>query len=78
MVRIGLVRGKHYTEWVEEIRALKRSGKFDEALALLRDCIAAAERDRQGREPAPWYTEQAAIVCRKLGDLDHEVAVLER
>jgi hypothetical protein len=40
--------------------------------------IEAAERAREGREPAPWYTEQAAIVHRKLGQREEEVAVLNR
>lgn len=37
-----------------------------------------AEADRDGREPAPWYTEQAAIIHRKRGELDEELAVLRR
>ena len=37
-----------------------------------------AEADRDGREPAPWYTEQAAIIHRKRGERDLEVAVLRR
>lgn len=40
--------------------------------------INGAEQDRDGREPTPWYTEQAAIVHRKLGEYDQEIAVLER
>jgi hypothetical protein len=29
-----------------------------------------SERGRRGRGPAPWYTEQAAIIHRKLGQHD--------
>lgn len=60
------------------MRDLKRAGRLDDALDLLGECIDAAERDRDGREPAPWYTEQAAIVLRKLGRREDEKAVLDR
>ena len=48
-----------------------------------RFCYAAIEgaegsAAREGLEPAPWYTEQAAIIHRKLGQHDQEVAVLAR
>ncbi|WP_225754688.1 hypothetical protein [Actinotalea sp. Marseille-Q4924] len=76
--RRGLVRGKHYTEWPDTVRELKREERYEEALRLLEECISPAERDRDGREPAPWYTEQAAIIDRKLGDHDAEISVLER
>jgi len=29
-------------------------------------------------DPAPWYTEQAAIIHRKLKQHNEEIAVLER
>jgi len=79
--RNALVRGKHYTEWPEAIRELKRAGHLDEALMLLYELIEAAERDARGRghgAPAPWYTEQAAIIHRKLREYGREVAVLQR
>jgi hypothetical protein len=74
----GYVRGRHYTEWTEYIRALKRSGELEAALELLYECIEAAERDRGGREPAPWYTHAAAVMHRKRGEIHLEVAVMER
>ena len=50
------------------------------ALELLRECIAAAERDATANGwPLPtWYTEQAAIILRKRRDFAGEAAVLER
>jgi len=42
------------------------------------NAIEGAENGREGREPAPWYPEQAAIIHRKLGQNDQEIAVLER
>ncbi|MET3206243.1 UNVERIFIED_ORG: hypothetical protein ABIB21_003062 [Arthrobacter sp. UYEF13] len=74
----GMVDGVHYLELVEPIKQLKREGRLKEALVLSYKAIEAAEGDRGGREPAPWYTEQAAIVHRKLGQRAEEVAVLKR
>lgn len=62
----GMVDGVHYLELVEPIKQLKREGRLDEALALCYKAIEAAEGNAEGREPAPWYTEQAAIIHRKL------------
>lgn len=74
----GMVDGVHYLELVEPIKQLKREGKLPEALVLCYKAIEAAEKDAGRREPAPWYTEQAAIVHRKLGQRDEEIAVLKR
>jgi len=77
-VKAGMVGRYHYLETVEPIQQLKREGRLQEALDLCYGAIDAAENDRDGREPAPWYTEQAAIIHRKRGERDLEVAVLER
>lgn len=74
----GTVNGVHYLQLVEPIKELKREGRLEEALVLCYSAIAGAEGDRKGREPAPWYTEQAAIIHRKLGQPAEEIAVLER
>ncbi|MCR6033816.1 hypothetical protein GGQ22_20640 [Nocardioides sp. zg-579] len=74
----GLVGGVHYLETIEPIKQLKRDGKLDEALALCYAAIEGAEAGRDGREPAPWYTEQAAIIHRKRGEREAEAAVLRR
>lgn len=52
--RRGMVDGVHYLELVEPIKQLKREGRLKEALVLCYKAIEAAERDRDGREPAPW------------------------
>ena len=75
---MGMVRGVHYLELIEPIKQLKRESRFTEALELCYAAIEGAENGREGREPAPWYTEQAAIVHRKLGERDKEISVLER
>jgi|GEM_PF-4009348 len=76
----AVVRGKHYTEWVERIRSLKRSGDVDGALRLALECVDATEREArvQQMSPAPWYTETVAVIYRQRGQFDDEVAVIER
>lgn len=76
----GLFKGKHYTQYVEDIKALKRHNALEEALELLLSLLDAVEEEAnaEGRGVAPWYYEQAAIVCRKRRDFAGEVAILER
>ncbi|MGO4145727.1 HIRAN domain-containing protein [Paenarthrobacter sp. YAF11_1] len=74
----GMVDGVHYLQLIEPIKQLKREGRNEKALVLCYKAIQAAEGDAGGREPAPWYTEQAAIVHRKLGQKEEEIAVLQR
>lgn len=76
--RQGMVGGVHYLQLVEPIKQLKRENRLEEALTLCYQAIQGAEQNRQGREPAPWYTEQAAIIHRKLRQHADEVAVLRR
>lgn len=71
------VRDRHYTEWVETVKQMKRDGDHGEALQLLTECQDATIR-ADGAKPAPWWFEQAAIIHRKDGDLDAEHAVIER
>lgn len=74
----GMVNGVHFLELVEPIKELKREGRLEEALTLCYAAIDGAEGNRYGREPAPFYTEQAAIILRKLGRREEEIAVLNR
>jgi len=74
----GMVNGVHYLQLVEPIKQLKRDGRLEDALVLCNAAIQGAEAAREGREPAPWYTDQAAIIHRKLGQQDEEIAVLQR
>lgn len=76
----GMVNGAHYLQLVEPIKELKREGRLEDALTLCYAAIDGAEASamREGLEPAPWYTEQAAIIHRKLQQHDQEIAVLER
>lgn len=76
----GNYRGKHYTEWVEKVKDLKRNGQLDEALTLLYRLVKAVESEAKvdGHGVAPWYYEQIAIICRKQSDLPGELAILQR
>lgn len=76
----GMVEGVHYLQLVEPIKQLKRDGHLEEALALSYKAIQAAEASARFEKltPAPFYTEQAAIIHRKLGQRVEEIAVLRR
>ncbi|WP_139416271.1 hypothetical protein [Agromyces laixinhei] len=79
--RASLVDGVHYLELVEPIKQLKRDGRLEEALVLAYKAIEAAEdgsRFEGKRALPPFYTEQAAIILRKLGRHDEEIEVLRR
>lgn len=76
----GFVRGRHYTEYVEAVKALRRSGQKIDAEKLLLELIDATEAEARANNwgVAPWYYEQLAISCRKRQDPQGEVDVLER
>jgi len=65
---------------LENLPALKRSGRYNEAVSILLQEIEVQERDNQinhwGVAPA-WYHE-LAIIYRKQKDYENEVKVLER
>lgn len=70
----------HYSNYVEDVKVLKRRKDHAAAEKLLLALIDAAEEESRNKEwgVAPWYYEQLAIVRRKLGDREGEVAILER
>lgn len=79
-VKAGLVNGKHYTEYVESVKELKREGKLDIAEALLLRLIRAVEEEAEAENwiVAPWYYEQLAIIYRKQKDNTKELNILRR
>lgn len=76
----GFVRGKHFTEYVEKVKELRRSDEEAEAEKLLLELIDATEAEARANDwgVAPWYYEQLAISYRKRGDIQSEIAVLDR
>lgn len=76
----GMVRGRHFTEWVEAVKNLRRQGDEEAAQELLLQLVDATEVEARagGYGVAPWYYEQLAISYRKCGSPEDEVAILER
>lgn len=65
-----------YWEECTQIKALRRAGQEDQAMASLMRCIEEIEGRRD--VPPPWFFEQAAIILRKSKDPRGEMTVLER
>jgi hypothetical protein len=80
MAKSGLVDGRHYTTYVEEVRALKRAGNLEQAATLLLRLVDATEAEARANRwgVAPWYYEQLAIIYAKQKDLASEISILER
>ncbi len=80
MGRLGFYKGRHYTEYVEKVKSLKRAGDLDKAEKLLLGLVDAVEKESraEGYSVAPWYYEQLAIIYRKRRDYKAEVTILER
>lgn len=76
----GYIDSRHFTSYVEKVKALKRAGRLSECKSLLLKILDANEA--QARIPggvlAPWWYEQLAIIYRKQKNYTAEVAVLER
>ena len=76
----GYYQGKHYTEYIDRVKELKRQDKLVEAEKLLLALITAVEAEEtvQQHSRAPWYTAQLAIIYRQQRRHSDEVALLER
>ena len=79
-MKAGLVDGKHYTDYVETVKELKRRDELAKAEKLLLRLITAVEEEAkiEGWIVAPWYYEQLAIIYRKQKDTNKELEVLKR
>lgn len=78
--KLGHVNGRHYTEHTDDVTALKRAGKSEEAERLLLDLVNAVEAENKVEKlgVAPWYYEQLAVLYRQRKDYAAEIAILER
>jgi len=77
----GFYKGKHYTDYVDQVKALKRDERrLAEAEELLIGLIDAVEAEAFAKQVAmaPWYTEQLAIVYHEQRRYAAELALLER
>jgi len=63
-----------------EVRELKRQGRWDEAVELLVMLVDASEEKarQQKRGVPPWYYEQLAVIHRRQGKAGAEIQILER
>ncbi len=80
--KAGFINGRHYTELAEDVKALKRENKLDEAEGLLLKIIPALIAEAKAEGPywfiAPWYFEQLAIIYRKQKLIFKEKEILEK
>ncbi len=76
----GHIAGRHFTEYVEEVKQLKREDRLAEAEALLLQLVEATEADAAFHKwgVAPWYYEELAKIYRKQKEYAKEVYVLTR
>jgi len=78
----GSLDGQHYTNYVEQVKELKREKRHQEAIALLERLVESTEAESKSASfilgVAPWYYEQLAIIFRKEGRLADEITILER
>jgi len=80
MAEPGFYKGRHYTEYVDEVQHLIRENKLEEAEKLLIELVSATESEAHQNNwgVAPWYYERLAVVYRKQKDTESEIRILER
>ncbi|MGZ4846476.1 MAG: hypothetical protein ACXV2E_00720 [Halobacteriota archaeon] len=80
MTKPGFYNGKHYTEYIDDVKRLMREDRLDDAENLVIELVKAAEDEaRQNRWPVtPWYYERLAVLYRKKKDRESEIEILER
>lgn len=78
--RPGEYLGRHFTTYIDEIKSLKQSKQYEALETLLLGLIAATEAEAHAMQTlvAPHYYEELAILYRKLGRDQDELAILER
>jgi hypothetical protein len=76
----GFYQGKHYTDYIAQVQALKSAKQLDEAEILLVALIKAVEVENfvERLGVAPWYYEQLAILYHDRKDYAAEIAVVKR
>jgi len=77
---LGMVRGRHHSEWHGEVARLRRESDEHAAETLLLEIVNATEQESYYDIPgvAPGAYEKLAIIYRKRKDRDAEVVILER
>lgn len=80
MFKPGFHNGRHYTEYVDQVKQLTREKRLKDAEQLLMSLVDATESEarQESTGVAPWYYEQLALIYRKDKDLIQELSILER
>jgi len=73
------IAGLDMWDWLEYIKSIAKE-QPDDALAIAYALITGAEQEAKasGREPAPAYTERAAMLLRSKKDYAGEISVIKR
>ena len=80
MFKAGFHNGRHYTEYVDQVKQLTREKRLEEAEQLLMSLVDATESEarQESTGVAPWYYEHLAMIYRKNKDLIRQLSILER
>lgn len=75
----GNYQGRHFTTYVEDVKRLKRDGKWEAAEQLLLKLVEATEDEAlaDGMGVAHWYFNELAKIYRRWKDYRAECAILE-
>lgn len=76
----GFYGERHYSTYVDEFKALKRSGDYVRAEALLLNLVKATENEARVNRwcVAPGYYHHLAVIYRKTKQFEKELEILER
>lgn len=76
----GMLRGRHHSEWHQEVGRLRAAGADAEAENLLIDIVDSSEQESaaEGFGVAPAAYETLAVMYRARKDSAGEIAILER
>lgn len=77
--RPGMYQGKHYTEYLDVVRQLKRDERYDDVEQLLNHLCAAVEAEHHAEQnaPAPWYFDELAKIYRRRKDYTAELGAID-
>lgn len=76
----GIINGKHYSEYPDEIKVLVKNKEFDKAIEILNSIITEMEaiEIETGEGVAPWYYEELSKIYQKLKNEELEKSSLKR
>lgn len=80
LAELGFYKGKHYSEYVDEVHLLIKENKLGDAEKLLSELVRATESEARQNNcgVAPWYYEKLAAIYRRRKDAESEIQILEK